>query len=199
MQDKAPSIRGMTEKVIIQVLPHTGPSPFKKLVKDLKPAVQNTIKPIINKCISEADLGDNDMEDVSTKPAPSKKQEEDEKESVDSKPLPAALAKARDPKNKNTKARPKTAVPMTAEKIHERLRKKQGGATKKKGGEEDTGLVILDVGRKEKRNDADKKKRWHPEEIRGDYIEKFKNSTKSVFGEAFTTKMFGSDFKQHKK
>ena len=47
LQDKAPKIRGMTELVIVEVLPHTGPAGFKKILKDLKPAVQNTVKPII--------------------------------------------------------------------------------------------------------------------------------------------------------
>lgn len=49
LQDKAPAIRQMAEKVIVEVLPHSGPAPFKKLMKDLKPAVQNSIKPLIEK------------------------------------------------------------------------------------------------------------------------------------------------------
>jgi cytoskeleton-associated protein 5 len=49
LQDKSPQIRTMAEQVIIEVLPKTGPSQFKKIVKDLKPAVQNSVKPIIDK------------------------------------------------------------------------------------------------------------------------------------------------------
>lgn len=49
LQDKAPVIRGLAEKAISEVIPITGPAPFKKLMKDLKPAVQNSIKPLIEK------------------------------------------------------------------------------------------------------------------------------------------------------
>jgi hypothetical protein len=183
----------MAELVIIEVLPFTGPAPFKKIVKDLKPAVQNSVKPSIEKCISQADLGDQEMEDVSastktTTPAETKKN------------LPAALAAAKNPKNASIKTRPKTAAPMTAAKIHEKLNKKPMGlGGTKKGVEEEANLIILDVGKKEKRNEADKKKRWHPEEIRDDYVEKLKTMTKTIFGEATTTKMFSSDFKNHLK
>ena len=197
LQDKAPKIRGMAEEVIIEVLPFTGKVVFKKLVKDLKQAVQNTVKPIINKCISEADLGDADMED-NPQPKLNSIREKPEIEKPQ-KPLPSALAKARDPKNKNIKERPKTAAPMTAQKIHEKLKKKPLGIGGKKKSEETSTLTILDVGRKDKRNELDRKKRWHPEEIRGDYIEKFKNSTKNIFGDSFSIKMFSTDFKQQTK
>jgi cytoskeleton-associated protein 5 len=49
LQDKAPAIRGAAEKVMVEILPLSGPGPFKKLMKDLKPAVQNSIKPLIEK------------------------------------------------------------------------------------------------------------------------------------------------------
>lgn len=192
--DKAPAIRNMAELVIIEVLPHTGPAPFKKLVKDLKPAVQNSVKPSIEKCISQADLGDQEMEDVSASTKVTAPVEDSKKN------LPAALAATKNQKNASIKNRPKTAVPMTAAKIHEKLNKKPVGlAGTKKGAEEDTNLIILDVGKKEKRNEADKKKRWHPEEIRDDYVEKLKTTARTTFGEATTTKMFSSDFKNHLK
>ena len=84
---------------------------------------------------------------------------------------------------------------MTAKQIYEKLNKKKGGAGDSNSKETEDGLVILDVGNKSKRNESDKKKRWHPEEIRDDYVVKFKNSTKSIFGESMSTKMFSSDFK----
>jgi hypothetical protein len=46
---------------------------------------------------------------------------------------------------------------------------------------------------KDKRNEADKKRRWHPEDISEDYIAKLKTLTKTAFGDAVTTKMFSSD------
>jgi len=39
----------MTESIIEVVMPLTGFSPFQLVVKDLKPAVQNAIKPVLDK------------------------------------------------------------------------------------------------------------------------------------------------------
>jgi len=198
LQDKAPKIRGMAELVIIEVLPHTGPAPFKKIVKDLKPAVQNSVKPLMTKCIDAADIGDDGADEAPAKVKSGKAKPEEDKGASD-KALPAALAKAKGLKGKKDKSRPKTAAPMTAQEIHAKLNKKPMAlAGKKKAGDE-LEFQILDVGRKDKRNEADKKKRWHPEEIRGDYVEKLKGVAKSMFGDVFSTKMFSSDFKQHMK
>ena len=49
------------------------------------------------------------------------------------------------------------------------------------------------MGKKDKRNEADKKRRWHPEDISEDYITKLKATSKTVFGEPITNKMFSSD------
>ena len=68
-----------------------------------------------------------------------------------------------------------------------------GVGLKVKGAEEEEKFIILDVGKKEKRNEADKKRRWHPEDISEDYIGKLKTASKSVFGEPITNKMFSSD------
>lgn len=190
LQDKAPAIRSMAEKVIIEVIPLTGAAPFKKLVKDLKPAVQNSVKPLVDNCIAQASTDDQEMEDVS---APAQK-------AAPVKTLPPALSRAKDPKNASIKGRPKTAAPLTAKKIHEKLNKKPLGVGGKAAkASEDTSLQILDVGRKDKRNEADKKKRWHPEEIRDDYVEKLKIQSKTIFGEPFANKMFSADFKNCQK
>jgi len=117
------------------------------------------------------------------------------------KKLPNAIKKAKDNKNASIKERPKTAVPMTAKSIHERLNKKPMGAgsSNKPKKQEEENLMILDIGKKEKRNEADKKKRWHPEEIRDDYIEKLKTQSKTTFGDGLAAKMYSSDFKNHVK
>lgn len=102
-------------------------------------------------------------------------------------------------KNMNSSIkRPNTAQPMSAKKISDILNKnKKGpiGTGKAKESEEGSSLVILETGSKAKRNEGDKKRRWHPEEMRDDFVSKFKNTTKTVFGDAFTIKMFTTDFK----
>jgi hypothetical protein len=91
--------------------------------------------------------------------------------------------------------RPKTAQVMTAKQIYEKLNKNKASAGGKKKETDDGQLEIIDAGIKSKRNEVDKKKRWHPEEIRDDYVVKFKNSTKIIFGDAMAIKMFTTDFK----
>ena len=46
---------------------------------------------------------------------------------------------------------------------------------------------------KDKQNESDKKRRWHPEDISEVYITKLKTSAKTVFGDSMTNKMFSSD------
>lgn len=177
----------MAEKCIVEVMPHTGPAPFKKVMKDMKPAVLNSIKPIIMPLIENAAAtgdgsGDVEMAEETVKPA--KKQKEAKK-----------AAPPAEKKNLNSSMnRRQTAQVMTAKQIYEKLNKNKGGAGKKKDGD-DGSLEILETGNKAKRNEADKKKRWHPEEIRDDYVAKFKNSTKAIFGDAMAIKMFTTDFK----
>lgn len=49
IQDRIPAIRSLSEEVIIEVIPFAGAAAFRKIVSDLKPAIQNTVKPQIEK------------------------------------------------------------------------------------------------------------------------------------------------------
>ena len=49
LQDKTPAIRNVTEEVICQVMPLTGYASFQAVLANLKPAVQNAIKPVLEK------------------------------------------------------------------------------------------------------------------------------------------------------
>lgn len=49
LNDKVPGIRNMAEQIITDVMPLTGYAPFQQVTTDLKPAVQNAIKPILEK------------------------------------------------------------------------------------------------------------------------------------------------------
>jgi len=103
IQDKAPAIRAKTEEVIIEIIPLTGPAAFRKIVSDLKPAIQNTVKPLIDKCLSKSNFGEPEPQDEPVIDEP--------------KEIPSAIkAKPiKDPKNSSIKGkRPNTAAPMTA-------------------------------------------------------------------------------------
>ena len=49
MSDKTPAIRNMAEEVASYVMAITGYPPFQAVLADLLPAVQNAIKPILEK------------------------------------------------------------------------------------------------------------------------------------------------------
>lgn len=49
LSDKTPAIRNMAEEVITCVMPITGYTAFQTVLSDLLPAVQNSIKPILEK------------------------------------------------------------------------------------------------------------------------------------------------------
>lgn len=53
--------------------------------------------------------------------------------------------------------------------------------------------MILDIGKKDKRNEADKKKRWGPKEISDEFVDKLRAATKVTFGEAVAAKMYSAD------
>ena len=105
IQDKIPAIRSLAEEVIIEVIPFAGAAAFRKIVSDLKPAIQNTVKPQIEKWWSKSNIPE---QEASIIPPPAVKQEQTiAPKNKNSKPSEASI------KNK----RPNTAAPMTAEKI----------------------------------------------------------------------------------
>ncbi len=49
LSDKTPSIRNSAEELICSLMPLAGYGPFQTVISNLKPAVQNAIKPILEK------------------------------------------------------------------------------------------------------------------------------------------------------
>lgn len=52
---------------------------------------------------------------------------------------------------------------------------------------------------KDKRNELEKKQRWHSEEIQDGFAEKLKAVSKSTFGNSIAVKMFSSELKDLQK
>lgn len=59
LSDKVPNIRNMTEQVVGELMPLTGYSAFQAVMKDLKPAVQNALKPILEKVKAKVGANNN--------------------------------------------------------------------------------------------------------------------------------------------
>ena len=128
------AIRSLAEVVIIEVIPFAGPSALKKIVSDLKPVIQNTVKPQIEKCLSKSNVYE---------------QEDDDAPVVPVKPEQTAKSKPNKSNEASMKGkRPGTAAPMTAKKIFDKLPKYQAGVgLPVKGAPEEDKFVILDVGK----------------------------------------------------
>jgi hypothetical protein len=54
LNDKTPAIRNLADEVILSVMPLTGYQPFQTAISSLKPAVQQTIKPLLEKIKNKA-------------------------------------------------------------------------------------------------------------------------------------------------
>ena len=52
--DRKGEIRQMSEEITVQVILKIGPNPFQTAIKDLKPAVQGTVKPIVDRAKGKA-------------------------------------------------------------------------------------------------------------------------------------------------
>ena len=102
IQDKIPAIRSLAEEVMIEVIPFVGPAVFRKIVSDLKPAIQNTVKPQIEKWLSKSNVPEQDG--AGLLPPPTKQE-----------PIGADKAKAAKQNEASLKnKRPNTAAPMSA-------------------------------------------------------------------------------------
>ena len=55
--DKKAEIRKMAEEIIVEVMRQTGPEPFFRQLTSLKPAVQQTVKPILDKAKAKTASG----------------------------------------------------------------------------------------------------------------------------------------------
>ena len=57
LSDRTPAIRSQAEEALVNVMPLTGYGPFQAVIADLLPAVQNAIKPVLEKV--KAKVGSN--------------------------------------------------------------------------------------------------------------------------------------------
>ena len=67
LTDRSGKIRTLAEQVIVLVMGFTGAGPFTSGIKDLKPAVQNSVRPLLEKakakCIADGGTVDVPMEE----------------------------------------------------------------------------------------------------------------------------------------
>lgn len=143
LQDKIPQIRSLTEDVIVAVMNVKGLNVFKEGTQDLKPAVKNTILPILDKCKDQtSEL--QEVEEVHKAPKKKPVKVEEDMDVDEPNQMSSTMRKKEDDKQKkkmggSLKPKPKKPAPPT----------------KKAKKVEETGLTINNDGKKEKRNTVD--------------------------------------------
>lgn len=131
LQDKTPSIRSAAEDVIVEVMQASSYRSFVESITDLKPAVKQTIKPILDKCRSRLPDQDEDMEEDEPMSKTMKAKE------------PIAKTEKPEKKDLSKSLRPNTAKPA-------RPASKSGSKPKrvKPGAEEEKKMSIIGTGNK---------------------------------------------------
>ena len=167
------------------VMKETGFNPFREAITDLKPAVQKTVRPMLDKAKakvgSAAPANDEEMEEAKPAPAAKAKSGPTTKSNLPPK-IGARQPAAEAPKNSFAAAAKR--VPLG-----------QAPATKAAVEEEE---LNVNPGNKEKRAIVDNKSKWMHEELKPDQVEKVRKICEDMFGfEFMKTKMFSPDFKKH--
>lgn len=185
LTDKSKEIRLQCERTINCVMPLTGHQEFYAALKDMKPALQQTLRPMLDKikanCMSSS--------------AP--EQEEEEPEKPAAKPEGSFARKAEE--KRANEANAKASRDASANK---RKPAAAPAAPKKKPVEEDeVAITPLKSQTKEKRAQADARNRYPLNEVKGDHVERLQGYCEQAFGLKFHDQLFAksADFNKHIK
>ena len=180
LTDKSKDIRLQCEKTICCVMPLTGHSDFYASLKDMKQAVQQTLKPVLDKikavCMTSA----------------SAPKEEEEEEPEKPKPKGSFQKKAEEKQEKSREASTNKRRPATAAAAPSR---------KKVIEEDEVAIKPLSNPNKEKRGQLDGRNRYPLNEVKGDHVERLQGYCEQVFGLKFHDQLFAksADFNKHIK
>ena len=191
LTDKSKAIRDQAERVIIHVMPIVGYQEFLGATKDFKTAVQQTLKPILEKiktsCGDAAPAGGAKKEEA--KVATSKNLGASLKDDEEKAPPQNSFAKAAAAKKEPTKKREASKSPAAA-----------AAPRRSKAPVEEDSVRITPLN-KAKRAMADSRTKYPLNEVKGDHVEKLQNQCTDAFGLKFCDQMFAKavDFNKHIK
>jgi len=182
LTDKSKAIREASENIIKEIMPIVGYPEFLGGIKDHKTAVQQTLKPILEKLKGQCGSAPAQEEAKQSavqrakSPAPVKKEEAKKPGGSFGR---AALDKKRDG---SASRRPVTAP-----------------ASRKPAADDDS--VSINVIPKAKRQLADQRNKYPINEVKGDHIDKLKGYTEEIFGQKYHDQMWAKsgDFGKHIK
>ena len=170
LQDRSAQIRALAESMFSEVVEIVGFEAFQPYLKDIKPAVMNTLNLIFDKYKHEVESGAS----VSLPPRT---------------PRPSTLSTTRSISKEVPAKRLSTIIPSDLD-IKSPLRKTKSVANNI----QDAGIIT--VGSKEKRLELESKNKWTIEDIRPDYQLKLKDQMKTCLSADLNNLLNNSDFKK---
>ena len=206
LTDRSGPIRTMAEEAIVTAMGFVGFAAFSDGIKDLKPAVQGTVRPLLEKAKQKAISANPDAEMQETeeevKPAAAATSKK-----AGIRGGAAAATSAKTAKG-NTSARGGGGAAAEDEKKVSPAK----GPTKKpvpssskptlKSAAEqpaEAEAFAVNPGNKERRAAADSKSKWAPDEFKPAHIAAVKKQSEEIFGLEVSTFMWATDFKKHVK
>ena len=187
LTDKSKAVREASENLIITVMPIVGYQAFMANMKDFLPAVQQTLKPILEKCKNNSGAGQNAGEGGQAAAQEKAKPVEEEKEPA---PVQNSFAKKAVAVKEKEKKREVSKSP-----VPKPLTTKAAAALAAAEGDD----IIIKVLNKKKREQHDLRSKYPLNEVKGDHIEKLQGYCSEAFGLKFHDQMFAKaqDFKKH--
>ena len=182
LQDRSGPIRLKGESLFAEICECVGFDSFQPFLKDIKPAVMNTLNPIFDKYRHH-------------KPVAGALNAEPESAGTSSKlpkgkdPLPSARSGSKESQ------RSKISMPGKAPSETD-LKHLVKRPESRRSSQPSTELAITAVGHKSKRMEAEAKCKWAVDDIRPDYLEKLKEQMRTCVTPDLFSLLFHSDFKK---
>ena len=212
LQDRSKEIRTNAEKLVEKCIGVVGTAPFLNAVKDLKPAIQKDLKPLISKYGSEPEsLGDLETSVSNTaSKKPDNKTAQKKTTTINSilqSSTPVHQQKGQSmnlnstlPMNSHpSKSSPKKLNPSssTASLQGSGFSLNLTTPTNQSKLNANPGCIVKSTGLKGARSEEEKKSKWNTDGLRDDLIEKLKDSLRHNISIDLVSKMFSYDYHKH--
>lgn len=192
LTDKSGPIRVMADEVIVTTMGSVGFAPFTENIRDLKPAVQQTVRPLLEKAKAKmiaanpdaAAGAPDDDEDASPAP-PSKKTTVTRKTAVAGPTRKTDLSKTIEPTESSSKTVSRATAPNLAATMPPP--------------DAESDVFTINPGNKERRAATDSKSKWVHDDIKPQHLSAAKSASEQIFGQETATAMWSADFKKHLK
>jgi len=202
LTDKSGPIRTMAEEAIVATMSCVGFAAFQDGIRDLKPAVQQTVKPLLDKAKQKAVTSNPESaaaevaDEAPQAAAASKKVVGKPAAAAASSKAPAAASKQPSKPIEEAKASPEKAAGPTRKVVAPKAPVPVPTKVAQPFQEEADELTI-NPGNKERRALADSKSKWLHDEIKPAHLATAKKSSEEIFGMDVSDMMWSADFKKH--